>query len=65
MSDKSHSALVVPTLDSYVASCSCGWIGGSHDQAGDAEQEAREHVDNPTLAVNGFGDPHALGSRDE
>jgi len=30
MSD-SQNALVVPTLDSYVVSCSCGWVGASHD----------------------------------
>lgn len=52
MSD-SHNALVVPTLDSYVVSCSCGWVGTSHDNPGSAEQEARDHEDNPASASNG------------
>ena len=52
MSD-SHNALVVPTLDSYVVSCSCGWVGASHDSPEPAEREARNHEDNPTLAANG------------
>lgn len=53
MSSKSHNALMVPMLDGYVASCSCGWIGTSQDQAGPAEQEAKDHEDNPKTPVNG------------
>jgi hypothetical protein len=52
MSD-SHNALVVPTLDSYVVSCSCGWVGGSHDRPEPAEREAKDHEDDPALASNG------------
>ena len=42
MSD-SHNALIVPTLDSYVVSCSCGWVGASHDSPEPAEREAKDH----------------------
>jgi len=47
MSD-SHNALIVPTLDSYVVSCSCGWVGASHGSPEPAEQEVRDHEADPT-----------------
>ena len=49
----SHNALVVPTLDSYVVSCSCGWVGESHNSPEPAERESKRHEDNPTLVANG------------
>jgi hypothetical protein len=53
MSD-SHNALVVPMRDSYVVSCSCGWVGGNHDSPDPAEQEARNHEMNPDSNRNGL-----------
>ncbi len=53
MSD-SHNALVVPTLDSYVVSCSCGWVGASHGSPEPAEREARDHEANPGSNSNGL-----------
>ena len=53
MAGNSHSALVVSTLDSYVVSCSCGWIGASHGSPEPAKQEAKDHEDNPGLVSNG------------
>lgn len=54
MSD-SHNAL--PTLDSYVVSCSCGWLGESHDSPVPAEQEAKRHEDNPRRPRTAGADP--------
>jgi hypothetical protein len=50
----SHNALIVPTLDSYVVSCSCGWVRASHDSPEPAEQEARDHEANPASSSNGL-----------
>jgi hypothetical protein len=57
MASHRHNPLVVPTLDSYVVSCSCGWVGGSHDAPGPAEQEARDHEANPASNSNGLPQP--------
>lgn len=64
MSD-SHNALVVPTLDSYVVSCSCGWVGASHNSPEPAEQEARDHEDNPAATANGRPQPFAADDQPE
>lgn len=61
MSD-SHNALVVPTLDSYIVSRSCGWVGDSHDAPALAEQEARDHEASP--ASNGNGRPQSSPADD-
>ncbi|HWM55572.1 MAG TPA: helix-turn-helix transcriptional regulator [Solirubrobacterales bacterium] len=33
--------------DGYAVSCSCGWVGGNHDEPSPAEQEAADHEANP------------------
>lgn len=43
MNEHGHHALVIPMSDGYAVSCSCGWIGGSHESEGPAEREARDH----------------------
>jgi hypothetical protein len=63
MSGDSHNALVVPTLDSYVVSCSCGWVGASHDSPQSAEGEAKDHEHNPGLASNGRPKPSTADDR--
>jgi hypothetical protein len=60
----SQNALVLPTLDSYVVSCSCGWVGASHDSPEPAEREARDHEDNPAEAANGRPQPSPSSADD-
>lgn len=45
---ESHHTLIVPLVDGYAVSCSCGWLGGSHDTAEEAEAAAREHEIGPS-----------------
>jgi hypothetical protein len=62
MSD-SHNALIVPTLDSYIVSCSCGWVGASHNSPEPAEREARDHEANPASNSNGLQRPSPTDDR--
>jgi len=50
---ESHNALVIPLIDGYAVSCSCGWVGEDHEAPGPAEQEARDHEADPTDAQEG------------
>jgi hypothetical protein len=47
MASDRHHALVIPLNEGYAVSCSCGWVGGSHDAPDPAEREARDHEENP------------------
>lgn len=62
MSD-SHNVLIVPTLDGYVVSCSCGWAGASHGSPEPAEREAGGHEANPASNSNSLRRPSPPGDR--
>ena len=47
MASHHHRAGVVHMSHAYVATCSCGWLGGDHQTPGPAEQEAADHEANP------------------
>lgn len=42
-----HHALVVPSANGYVVSCSCGWAGGSYEAPEPAELAAEGHEADP------------------
>jgi hypothetical protein len=51
MAAERHNVLVVPLSDGYAVSCSCGWIGGTHEAPGPAEREAADHEADPDSTV--------------